>query len=267
MGDYLRARRGRLRPVDVGLREHGLRRVPGLRREEVALLAGISADYYLRLEQGRGGQPSAQVLRALAQALQLDAAATDYLLALIAPQPTSAPPAVAHEQPPLSVLNLLRVLELPAFVTGRTFDVLAANAAARALSPELVAGRNRLRSVFLVDAERALYPDWDATAQRFVALVRDVVGRGAGDPAFVRLVDELTARSARFRELWARSDVVARDTEVASFTHPVAGELRLHLERLDLAGTAGQALLVYHPETGSSDAVRLAALLTAADRG
>ena len=256
LGDYLRARRARLAPADVGLAPSGPRRVPGLRREEVALLAGISADYYLRLEQGRGGQPSEQVLRSLARVLRLDAAASDYLLGLVAPRPAPPPP---DEQPPASVLNLLRVLDLPAFVTGATFDVLASNAAARALSPELAPGRNRLRSVFLAPAERALYRDWDATAARFVALVRDAVGRGAGEAAFAALVEEVAAASPRFGRLWARQDVVARDAEVATFDHPVVGELRLHLERLDVPGT-GQGLVVYHPEAGSDDAVRLAGL-------
>lgn len=258
LGAYLRARRARLRPADVGLAEHGQRRVPGLRREEVALLAGISADYYLRLEQGRGGQPSEQVLRSLARALLLDDDATDYLLGLIAPHP-AAP--VTAERVPASVLNLLDVIDLPAFVTGRNFDVLASNTAARAISPQLVPGRNRLRSLFLDDDERALYRDWDATTQRFVAVVRDAVGRGATDPDFMTLVEELSPRSSRFRELWARHDVVARDAEVATFSHPVAGDLQLHLERLDISGVAGQSLVIYHPQARSQDDARLSALL------
>ena len=265
LGAYLRARRGRLRPADVGLPERGQRRVPGLRREEVAQLAGISADYYLRLEQGRGGQPSEQVLRSLAQALRLDDAATNYLLGLIAPQPAVPLPASDEHVPP-SVLNLLDVVDLPAFVTGRNFDVLASNATARAISPELTPGRNRLRSLFLVDTERALYRDWDATTHRFVAVVRDAVGRSATDPDFMTLVEELSTHSPRFRELWGRHDVVARDTEVATFHHPVAGDLRLHLERLDITGVPGQSLVIYHPQAGSQDAVRLAALLAGEQR-
>lgn len=261
LGHFLRTRRGRLRPLDVGLPEHGHRRVPGLRREEVALLAGISADYYLRLEQGRGGQPSEQVLRALAHAFRLDLAGTDYLLGLVSPRPAAALDPDAREQPPPSSVNLLRVLDLPAFITGRNFDVLAANAAAFTLSPELVVGRNRLRSLFLVESERALYRDWDSTTERFVALVRDVVGRNAADPTFERLLDQLMHRSSRFRTLWSRHDVTIRDTEMASFVHPVAGDLRLHLERLDLPGVTRQSMVIYHPEVGSPDAVRLEALL------
>lgn len=259
LGAYLRARRGLLRPGDVGLPVRGTRRVPGLRREEVALLAGVSVDHYLRLEQGRGGRPSEAVLRSLARVLQLDDAATGYLLGLIAPGPVGAP--AGTEQVPASVLNLLDVVALPAFVTGRAFDVLASNPRARAVSPELAPGHNRLRSLFLVDAERALYRDWDATTQRFVALVRDTVGRGANDPAFVALVAELEARSPRFRELWARHDVADRETEMAHLSHPVAGDVQLHLERLDVTGVPGQSLVLYHPQVGSSDAERLAALL------
>jgi transcriptional regulator with XRE-family HTH domain len=265
---YLRARRGQLRPGDVGLPAgDGRRRVTGLRREEVALLAGISADYYLRLEQGRGGTPSPPVVRALARALRLDDAATDHLIGLAAPRTSrpSAPPAA--ETVPPSVENLLRLMPWPAFVTGRNFDVLAANDAARAVSPELVRGRNRLRSVFLVESERALYRDWEATAERFVAVVRETVGRGAARPDFLALVAEVSHRSPRFRELWDRHDVVARDTEVAVLQHPVAGLLHLHLERLDLAGIPGQSLVVLHPEAGSADAARLAALVGAGGRG
>jgi len=147
--------------------------------------------------------------------------------------------------------------DLPAFVTGRHFDVLASNAAAQLISPELAPGHNRLRSVFLVQAERELYRDWEATARRFVAVVRETVGRGATDPSFSSLAEELSLRSARFRQLWNRHDVVARDTEHAILRHPLAGELRLHLERLGIAGTAGQSLVVYHPEQGSEDARRL----------
>lgn len=234
----------------------------------MALLAGISADYYLRLEQGRGGRPSDQVLRALARTLKLDVTATDHLLELASPGSAAAAPTGEPERAATSLLNLLAVLDLPGFVVGRTFDVLAANAAARALSPELVPGRNRLRSVFLVRAERELYQDWEATTRRFVAVVRETLGRSASDAGFVELIHELTARSPRFADLWTQHDVVARDAEVAAFRHPVVGLMRLHLERLHVAGIPGQSLVVYHPEAGSEDEGRLAALMRgAADAG
>lgn len=154
LGDFLRARRELVRPEDVGLRMDGVRRTPGLRREEVALLAGISSDYYLRLEQGRDRNPSVQVLEALARVLQLDEATTDHLIALGTPQPRHR----RHPRKdvvPAGVAQLVAVLELPAFVEGRYFDVLAANPLVTALSPRIRVGGNRLRDVFLDPAERA----------------------------------------------------------------------------------------------------------------
>jgi transcriptional regulator with XRE-family HTH domain len=160
LGDYLRARRQLVQPEDVGLRVTGLRRVPGLRREEVALLAGISSDYYLRLEQGRDRNPSLQVLEALAQVLQLDENAREYLMSLAQPR-SRTPSRPRAERVAVGIRQLLDVVGLPAFVEGRYFDVLASNRLAQALSPTLVPGTNRLRSVFLDPAERDLYPDWD----------------------------------------------------------------------------------------------------------
>jgi transcriptional regulator with XRE-family HTH domain len=269
LAGYLRARRGQLRPSDVGLPEAGgtgaraRRRVRGLRREEVAMLAGISADYYLRLEQGRGGTPSHQVLKALARALRLDETATAYLTSLAGPVSTNAtaPSTTSEEQVPPSVENLVQLLHWPAFVTGRNFDVLAANTSAALISPELAVGKNRLRSFFLVKAERDLYRDWETTAQRFVAVVRDTLGRGAGRPDFLALIEELSQGSDGFRRFWDRHDVIARDTELAVLEHPVAGPLQLNLERLNIAGTPEQSLVVYHPTIGSPDVARLAMLL------
>jgi transcriptional regulator with XRE-family HTH domain len=160
LGDYLRARRELVTPEDVGLQATGIRRVTGLRREEVAMLAGISSDYYLRLEQGRDHNPSIQVLEALARVLLLDQAGIDYLLSLATPAPRRRARRPKREHVPASIAELLDTLRLPAFVEGRYFDVLAANSLARALSPNLQAGHNVLRSVFLDPAEKALYPDW-----------------------------------------------------------------------------------------------------------
>ena len=148
LGEYLRARRELVDPADAGLRVMGVRRTPGLRREEVATLAGISADYYLRLEQGRDRNPSPHVLQALARVFGLDAAATQYLLSLSAARP--APPRrPRREVVPAGIRQLLDALELPAFAENRMFDVLAANRLATALSPGIRPGANRLRSVFL----------------------------------------------------------------------------------------------------------------------
>src|ERR1039458_3633014 len=144
LGDYLRARRELVQPESVGLPVNGVRRVAGLRREEVALLAGISSDYYLRLEQGRDRNPSIQVLEALARVLQLDQVATDYLLGLAAPQPRHRRRRPRRESVPSGIRQLLDVVGQPAFVEGRYFDVLAANSLAYALSPRLQVRRNGL---------------------------------------------------------------------------------------------------------------------------
>ena len=168
------------------------------------MLAGISSDYYLRLEQGRDRNPTIQVLEALARVLQLDQAATDYLLGLAAPRPRQRRRRPKRESAPGGIRQLLDVVGLPAFVEGRYFDVLAANRLAYALSPSLQAGRNRLRSVFLDPAEKAFYPDWDQATAGLVAGFRRSVGSDVDDPGFVQLVGELSLLSERFRRLWAR---------------------------------------------------------------
>jgi transcriptional regulator with XRE-family HTH domain len=260
LGDYLRARRELIRPESVGLPVNGVRRVAGLRREEVAMLAGISSDYYLRLEQGRDRNPSIQVLEALARVLRLDQAAADYLLGLAAPRPRHRPRRPRRETVPAGVRQLLDVVGLPAFVEGRYFDVLAANGLARALSPNLQVGQNRLRAVFLDPAEKALYPDWDRATARLVAGFRESVGTDADDPRFVQLVGELSLSSERFRRLWARHDVQAREGMPTRLHHPQVGDLTLSREKLAIGGSEGQLLVVYHAEPGTSSAEKMALL-------
>jgi transcriptional regulator with XRE-family HTH domain len=264
LGDYLRARRELIQPESVGLRVNGVRRVAGLRREEVAMLAGISSDYYLRLEQGRDRNPSIQVLEALARVLRLDQAATDYLLGLAAPRPRHRPRRPRRETVPAGVRQLLDVVGLPAFVEGRYFDVLAANGLARALSPNLQVGQNRLRAVFLDPAEKALYPDWDHATARLVAGFRESVGTDADDPRFVQLVGELSLSSERFRRLWARHDVQAREGMPTRIHHPQVGDLTLSREKLAIGGSEGQLLVVYHAEPGTSSAEKMALLASLA---
>jgi len=207
LGEYLRARRELVDPADAGLRITGVRRTPGLCREEVATLAGISADYYLRLEQGRDRNPSSQVLEALARVLGLDATATQYLLSLSGPRP--APRRPRREVVPAGIRQLLDVVGLPAFVESRMFDVLAANRLATALSPSIRPGANRLRSVFLDDRERDLHPDWEQAIGGMVASFRASIGSDVDDPRIARLVGELSLASEPFRRLWARHDVRA----------------------------------------------------------
>ena len=258
LGDYLRARRELIQPDSVGLPAGGVRRVPGLRREEVAMLAGISSDYYLRLEQGRDRNPSIQVLEALARVLCLDQAATDYLLSLATPRPRRRRP--RREIVPAGIRQLLDVVGLPAFAEGRYFDVLAANSLARALSPNLQAGQNRLRSVFLDPAEKALYPDWDRDTASLVAGFRESVGTDTEDPRFVQLVGELSLSSERFRQLWARHDVQYREGMPTRLHHPQVGDLTLRREKLIIGGAEGQLLVIYHAEPGTSSAEKLALL-------
>ncbi len=266
LGEYLRARRELIQPENVGLSAVGARRVKGLRREEVALLAGISADYYLRLEQGRDHNPSAQVLESLARVLQLDRSATDYLLSLTAPTLRSRRRA-RRESVPIGVRQLLDVIGLPAFVEGRYFDVLAANRQATTLSPNLQVGQNRLRSVFLDPAEVALYPEWELATAGLVAGFRQSVGTDVDDPGFVQLVGELSLASERFRRLWARHDVLAFEGAPIRLDHPQVGELTLSREKLAITGTSGQLLVVYHAQPGTSDAEKLALLTTLAEPG
>ena len=260
LGAYLRACRERVSPADVGLAGLGPRRVAGLRREEVALLAGISANYYLRLEQGRDRHPSAQVLEALARALRLDATETAHLLAL--GQPRAKDVAGARlVTVPASISQLLQTLNLPAWVQDEHFDVAASNAMACALSPALRAGRNRLLSVFLDPDERALFADWEVVAGHLVASFRASVAADADDLRTTELVNELSARDARFRDLWARYDVASRvDRPPVRFTHPVVGPLTLTRDNLAIDGPDVLRLMVYHAAPGSGDLVKLAQL-------
>ncbi|GAB7190972.1 helix-turn-helix transcriptional regulator [Kineococcus sp. NUM-3379] len=261
LGDYLRARRAQVRPDQVGLPDTGNRRVPGLRRAEVALLAGISPDYYLRLEQGRDRRPSPQILQALAGVFGLDPTGTAYLLSLAEQAPARARRRSRRESVPDGIRKLLTSLHLPAFVEGRYFDVLDANPLATALSPRLVAGENRLRSVFLDPDERALYPDWDDTTARLVAGFRRSVGTDTDDPRFVELVGELALASDRFRTLWAQHDVQARQNWPVTIDHPLVGSLTLNREKLVVGDTAQTLVLaVFHPDPGTDNADKLALL-------
>ncbi|MFC4016477.1 helix-turn-helix domain-containing protein [Micromonospora sp. GCM10011542] len=266
LGEYLRARRELIAPGDVGLPAHGRRRVPGLRREELALLAGISADYYLRLEQGRDRHPSAQVLDALARALRLDAEAAAHLHRLARPAPARWP-ARRPERVPVGIRQLVGSwTDTPAFVHGRYLDVLFANPVATELAPIYAVGVNLLRAVFLVPGVPALYPASEAVAANAVAGLRSLVGAEVDEPRLTELVEELSTGSERFRRLWARHDVTARaGGGIRMFRHPRVGELELRYEKLTIAGT-NQSLVVYHAEPGSTSARSLRALARLAGR-
>ncbi|PRY20535.1 helix-turn-helix protein [Pseudosporangium ferrugineum] len=265
LGAYLRARRERLRPADVGLPETARRRVPGLRREEIAMLAGISADYYLGLEQGRDRRPSAEVLAALARALRLDDAATRHLFALAGLSWPSRRPARRPQVSP----GLRQLIDswpmTPAFVQTHLFEILAVNPLARALSPLHVPGTNLVRAAFLDNdgpmGEPDLRPD-------LVACLRGLAGADVDDPELTELVGELSARSEPFRRMWAEHEVRGRTNGRMTIAHPRVGVLVLDFEGLIAPSAPGQQIVVYsaRPGSPSEEALRrLAGLAGAGD--
>jgi transcriptional regulator with XRE-family HTH domain len=260
LGDYLRARRALVTPEQAGIPAGPNRRVAGLRREEVALLAGISADYYMRLERGRDNTPSAQVLAALARVLHLDEVEHQYLIDLAAPSRRTRPRRRA-ERVPARLHHLLATIGVPAFVEGRAYDVLASNPLALALSPRLRPGENRLRSLLLDPEEREFHADWDTATTEFVGSFRRSVGEDTDDARVVELVGELSLASARFRTLWARHDVRQLEGGAATVHHPVVGTLHLHREKLPVGGLL---LVLYYPDEHSDSAEKLQVLASLA---
>ena len=259
---FLRARRELLKPADVGLPENERRRVEGLRREEVAMLAGISTEYYLRLEQGRDHQPSDQVLDGLAQALQLDEDAASYLRELARPAPRRRRRAVPERFDP-AVQTLIDSWPLtPTFVVNRNMTILASNHVARALSRFFAPAENILRAAFLEPEMRMLYRDWEKFTSRLVPFLRAVLGAEAPDHELVALIGELSIASKRFATLWARHDVKHRSTGPTPLYHPQVGPLDLHYAILHLPD---QRLMVvtYHadPDSPSEESLRLLASL------
>jgi transcriptional regulator with XRE-family HTH domain len=258
LGDYLRARRGQVRPEDVGLVQGARRRVQGLRREELATLAGISSDYYLRLEQGRDKNPSAQVLDALARALLLDIKATEHLHQLAVASGSHRDHGYV-ETVTDGVDELIEQFAMPAIVASRCLDVLAANSIARALSPGFTPGENFLRWRLLEPAARDFYVDWDEATDVAVSGLREAAASDPTDPRLRSVIDELLAASERFRELWARADVGYR-VGIMHMRHPKVGDLHLQRNRFNIPHSGGQHLLIYRAELGSESAAALDAL-------
>lgn len=264
LGEYLRARRGLVTPQQAGIPELGVRRVPGLRREEVAMLAGISADYYLRLERGRDRNPSTQVLESIARVLRLDDDHIAYLMTLAADKLRRSRRRPRKETVPPGMVQLLASLAQPAYIEGRYFDILASNSLAAALSPRFTVGGNQLRDMFLDPAEQALYPDWKNSTQCLIANLRQSVGTDIDDPRFIELAGELSLASPRFRELWARHDVKGQYGSPMRFDHPQVGELTLNRERLSIGEADDLKLVVFHPDPDTVHADKLALLASAA---
>jgi transcriptional regulator with XRE-family HTH domain len=266
IGEYLRARRELVRPEDVELPDAGShRRVPGLRREEVAMLAGVSADYYVRLEQGRDQHPSVQVLDALARALQLDDYATAHLHRLAAPSTRRRRTSPRPEKVPPSILRLIASWShTPAYVYGRYMDVLAANPLAIAVAPYHAPGHNLVRAAFLDPRVRDMYGDWDYVTEGTVAGLRALVGPDVDDPRLNELVGELSVRSERFRRLWARHDARPKRSGTSLLDHPQVGPLELSYEKLPIPDTNCQTLVIYHAEPDTPTAQALILLSAAA---
>lgn len=271
LGDFLQSRRAAIQPEDVGLPPYGRRRVPGLRREEVAQLAGVSVDYYIRLEQGRGKNVSDAVLDAVARVLMLDATEHAHLLALARPCRGPAPaPASGAVRPGVQLL-LDRMADCPAMVLDHRMDVLAWNALGDALHGFTAdpLRRNMPRLVFLDPQAPELFPEWPAVAAETVRYLRLGAGRRPSDEALAALVCELSLRSEAFRRLWADHLVREKTHGVKRINHPVAGELRLSYETLALPGEPDHTLVAYTAAPGSPTADRLALLAswTAPPRG
>ncbi|MEQ3554501.1 helix-turn-helix transcriptional regulator [Pseudonocardia nematodicida] len=264
LGEYLRARRAQVSPGDAGLPAGSRRRVAGLRREEVALLAGMSADYYVRLEQGRERNPSVQVLDALADVLRLDHDARDHLLRLAGAVPRRRRSGSRERVDPQLRMLLDAWAGQPAIVLGRAYDVLAANALGGALLDLLPAGVNLLERVFCDPAARSFYADWDAAARDATAGFRLRHGEAPDDPRVRAVLDDVRERSPEFARLWARHDARGKAAGTKRLVHPAVGELDLRMETFDVRSAPGQELVVYHAEPGSDTARNLALLGTLA---
>ena len=265
LGDFLRARRELVRPEERGLPDLGTRRVAGLRREEVAMLAGVSAEYYVRLERGRDRHPSDQVLDSLARVLGLDAESRTYLATLTsaAPRSRQAQPRIEKARP--SVVRLLEALStVPAFVLGRTHDVLAYNRMAELLCGHMPT--NMLRSVFLDPAARDIYPDWPDIAADAVAALRASAGADLDDPALTALVGELSVKSPEFSRLWARHEVRAKASGTKRIVSPTIGLVDLTWESLSVTSAPGQLVVSYFAPAGSPSDTALRRLAELAER-
>jgi transcriptional regulator with XRE-family HTH domain len=260
LADFLSTRRARIAPGDVGLKgDVARRRVPGLRREELAALAGVSVDYYTRLEQGRSRSASVDVLDALATAMQLNDAEREHLHHLGRPQPAKRQSRTRPQRVHPVTLTLLERLDdtfSPAFILGRRLDVLAHNRLAGALITEFrnlpAAQRNQARFVFLDPHARELYADWKQVAVDTVAMLRQDAGRYPDDPRLSALIGELSIHSEEFRSWWPRHDVQRRTTGTKRYHHPVVGDLTVQYQALNPSGDDDQILIVYTTEPGSA---------------
>lgn len=263
LSEFLRTRRARLKPEDVGLPDFGRhRRVPGLRREELAQLAGVSVAYYTRLEQGNGRNVSPEVLGAIARALRLSDAEHAHLTHLAKPKQHKKKQTARPQQVRGALPQLLDTLDgVPAYITGRRSDILVWNRMAAAvfgdwseLPPQQ---RNWARMVFLKPEYRDLFVEWEQKAIDIVCLLRMDAGCHPDDPQLSALVGELSVKSEDFRRLWATHDVKEKTYGVKRLRHPLVGDLALHYESFRLSDDSEQVLITYHAEPGSASAEAL----------
>ncbi|HZX03773.1 helix-turn-helix transcriptional regulator [Kribbella sp.] len=272
LSEFLKSRRARVQPEELGIKVYsGRRRVPGLRREELAQAAGVSADYYVRLEQGRTDNVSQEILDAVASVLKLTGDERKHLALLAKPvrrTPRRRPP----ERLRPGMQRLLDAMpDVPAFVLGRRMDVLGWNRLAAALIADFGnldrKDRNIPRLVFLDPASRDFYPEWETVAEETIGYLRMYAGRYPDDPELTELVGELSIRSPEFREYWARHDVKDKTFGTKTQHHPVVGDITVQYETLQPPGEPDQLLVTYTVEPGSTSEqnLRLLASWAAAD--
>jgi transcriptional regulator with XRE-family HTH domain len=260
--EFLTSRRARISPEQSGLATYGTRRVPGLRREEVAVLAGVSVPYYTRLERGDINGVSDSVLNALAGALKLDDAERAHLFDLArAAQPAAAPPRRRRSPPAKVAADVQQILNAitgaAAFLRNDRLDVLAGNPLGYALYCEVfespIQPANTIRYVFLDPRAQDFYSDWESAANDCVAVLRSVAGRNPYDRDVSDLVGELSTQSEEFRTRWAAHHVRFHLSGIKHFHHPVVGDISLNFNRLDLAADPGLTIFTYTAEPGSRD--------------
>lgn len=261
LSEFLRAKRAAVSPESAGIIDAGPRRVPGLRREEVAVLSGVSVDWYVRLEQGRPVTPSESVLLALARTLELDDAESEYLFNLARPARGRT-----HDSAPVVRPGIRRMIEgfdsQPAFVLGPRMEVLAGNELAWALLADFPArdadDRNLLRWIMTDPAARDLYLDWETIATEMVGVLQLEASAHQRDPAIAALVGELATSSREFSSWWARPHPQGRTSGTKRFAHPVAGRLTIDWEAFTVPDDETQTLFVYSAaDAGSREALRL----------
>jgi transcriptional regulator with XRE-family HTH domain len=276
LGEFLRSRRDALTPEQAGIASYGMRRVPGLRREEIAQLAGVSVAYYTRLEQGQSSRASDSIIDALARALRLRDDERAHLFELARPRPARKPRAPRPERPAPGALQLMdAVVGASVVLLGRRNDVLAWNPIGHALfaghlpfdAPQDPAVRpNLTRMLFLDPHTRELYRDWTDEAALLVASLRFVAGQYPEDRALAELVGELSVKSTEFAALWAKHTVQLCSRGTKHLHHPEVGDLDLDYQALHIPDTDGQRLVIHTAAPGSSSAHALSLLVCSHDR-